>query len=148
MWFSSKRSSERRRRAALVVLLGVVSFKRLNDTQQEAVLLEVKRMLAPFGIAYAWHESGASVVTTAVFRAVAMHRLGFPSGSPSASWASLLYRGWALLPASIGLTFRRFAPETELAREHLRSEGFVVPADCPSQMGEDAAAFSRRLNDT
>jgi hypothetical protein len=127
-----------------LVLLGVAVYRRLGRNEQAAVDREVQRMLEPAGVAFPSFEVNFPVPLKAAYRAIAMHRLGFATGSPLFSWEKLQADG--PLPALLS-SFRRSSPELGEARRALQAAGFSLSEDEPSQAAEEQAIFARAHDD-
>lgn len=117
-------SRKRRYQAALGTLLAVQAFECLDGQQRSKVDDELVVIYEPFGIYPCWKlRRDVSRTSMAADRAVAMCRLGFPTGLQGLEWSEVLHPWHLQNPALVKGDFRLQHPATEEARLFLRSRG-------------------------
>lgn len=126
LWLPSTR--ERRYRAALATLLSSHAFAQLQQSDRAKVDDELVAIYKPFGI-YPWwrFRRDASQDAMAGDRAIAMWRLGLPTGVPELEWAAVLHPWHRESPAQLAQDFRPRHPTTEEALKFLGEPGMSLP---------------------
>lgn len=114
----------RRYKAALAVLLATHVFAKLNAEERSRVDDELVNIYRRVGV-YPWWRFRSDVpeAVRAAERAVAMWRLGIPTGAHGLTWSDTLSEKWMQSPWKLGSVFRAFHPATEEAIASLRAHG-------------------------
>ena len=114
----------RRYKAALAVLLATKVFATLSAEDRSRIDDELVKIYRPVGV-YPWwrFRSDVGEVVRAADRAVAMWRLGIPTGAPGLTWSDALSEKWMRSPWKLRAAFRAFHPATEEAIGFLRAHG-------------------------
>ena len=141
--FFRRRRYRRAFNGALIPLIGTYVFERLDEEKRRAIDAEVDRNLnlevqmPPASIDRKW----GSWSWIGAERAVAMARLGIPTGIPGYAWDDLLapYRYWKEVRTSFfqpkpvdmrgmaaGGDFHPFHQATEDAKDFMRKNGYLV----------------------
>jgi hypothetical protein len=122
LWVPCTRT--RRYHAALSVLVASHRFPQLESQAKARVNDELVKIFKPFGI-YPWWRFRHDVppTTMAADRAVAMYRLGIPTGVPELSWEQVLHPWHQQSPAQLLQDFNARHSATEEAVQFLAARG-------------------------
>ena len=130
MWpFSTfrKRVHARRKAAARAVLVSAHSYAELTpDRRQKVEDFLIEYFKTHSEIPYTVLRDRASFEYLAAYRALAMSRLGYATGTTGLDWNELLLTSWRLLPATLATDFQRFHAATDEAIEELKVRGIEI----------------------
>ncbi len=114
--------------SALVVLLGLHLFPRLDPGDQQRVenLLIDDFHKCPIPYTVFRQDAGASSDVVAYHRAMAMARLGMPTGIAGLEWKEFAQLSWLGPSTATFNDFRRFDAQTDAAADFLRSNGLAL----------------------
>ncbi len=114
--------------SALVVLLGLHLFPRLDPGDQQRVenWLIDEFHSCPIPWVVIRQDVDASSDRIAYHRAMAMARLGLPTGIDGLEWKEFAQLSWLGPSTATFNDFRRFDPETDAAADFLRSNGLEL----------------------
>lgn len=123
------RTQSRRYHAALAVLLAIHRLPQLDGSDKARIDAELVQVYKPLGL-YPWwrFRSDASPVAMAGIRAVAMYRLGIPTGVEGLRWESVLHPLHRQSPTLLIQDFSTNHPATDEAIQLLVSHG-VPPTE-------------------
>jgi hypothetical protein len=126
LWLPCTRA--RRYHAALATLLAIHRFPRLDGTSKARIDAELVQIFKPLGI-YPWWRYRPDVppTTMAADRAVAMYRLGIPTGIADLRWENVLHPWHRQSPTQIIQDFSAYHAATDDAIRFLASHGVVSP---------------------
>ncbi len=115
--------------SALVVLLGLHLFPRLDPGDQRRVenwLIDDFHKHSDYPYVVFRQDIGASSDLIAYLRAMAMARLGLPTGIEGLEWKEFAQLSWLGPSTATFNDFRRFDAETDAAADFLRSNGLAL----------------------
>ena len=113
--------------AAMAVLVSLSAFAKLEGPQRVKVDDELIEIYKPWGIYPWWRFNKALSVEMAPSRAVAMRRLGMPTGMSDLTWDDVLHPWHKHDPALIYWDFQPYHANTDEALDYLRPRGLCLP---------------------